>query len=510
MSLQASLRTIIKSDLTSGFLVFLVALPLCLGIASASGFPPISGIITAVVGGVVVSLFTGSELTIKGPAAGLIAIALGAIDELGRGDAHLGYKLTLATIVVAGIVQIAFGLVRSGMLSDFFPTSAIHGMLAAIGIIIITKQLYVLLGITPVVNGTIPLLMSLPWCLDSAEMQSTLIGVLSLILLFGLPYVRLHFLRRVPPPVLVVLLMVPLYLLTGGTVEPALSLRTAITNPDFSSILSLTSIKYIVMFAMVGSVESILSVKAIDAMDPRRRMSNMNRDLVAVGIGNSIAGFIGGLPMISEIVRSSANVNNGGQTRWSNFFHGMFLLLFVAIVPGAIGYMPKATLAAMLIYTGYRLASPIEFIKTYRIGIDQLVVFVTTVIVTLLTDLLVGVAAGICTEFIIHVLYGIPRESLFKPILTIRKRDERTYVVDVEHSAIFSNFVGLKRKLRALERDHDVIIDLSNTTLVDPTVQQGLIDLQQVFLSQGRVLSIVGLDNHQSRTNHPTSIRFKR
>jgi len=525
----SQLKSTWRSDVISGFLVFLVALPLCLGIASASGFPPIAGIMTAVIGGLVVSFFAGSELTIKGPAAGLIVIALGAVEELGKGDQMLGYKLALAAIVLAGVLQIIFGIMRSGVLSDFFPTSAVHGMLAAIGIIIISKQIHVLLGVKPDAKEPLALLAEIPKSFSLMNPEVAIIGVVSLLIMFVFPLIKSRYVKMFPSPMIVLLTAISLgmffglshehqYLFLEGhnyTIGPKFlvtlpaNLLSAITFPDFSQIFTLTTFKYVIMFALVGSIESLLSAKAIDALDPQHRKSNMNRDLVAVGIGNTVSGLIGGLPMISEIVRSSANINNGGKSRWANFFHGAFLLFFVALLPDLIHSIPMAALAAMLIYTGFRLASPLEFVKTYKIGAEQLVIFVVTVVVTLTTDLLLGIGAGIVAKFIIHFANGVPLESLFKPFLTIKKLDGKTYVVDVSHSAVFSNYIALKKHLDALDKDHDVIIDLSNTRLVDHSVLHSLHVLEHEYKNHGRKLSIRGLQDHQPLSSHPQATHKK-
>ncbi|MCX6139431.1 MAG: SulP family inorganic anion transporter [Candidatus Kapabacteria bacterium] len=529
-SLFATLRNTWRADLISGFLVFLIALPLCLGIASASGFPPISGIITAMIGGLVVTFFAGSEMTIKGPAAGLIIIALGAVEELGKGDAFAGYRLALAAIVVAGVIQIIFGIVRSGILGDFFPTSAVHGMLAAIGIIIMSKQIHVLLGVKPAGKETLDLIGEIPNSIAHLNPEIAIIGAVSLVILFALPLIKNRFVRMIPAPMVVLLVAIPLgvmydlghehtYLFLDSanyTLGPKFlvtlpsSLMSGIVMPDFSQVFSMTSIKYIIMFSLIGSIESLLSAKAIDGLDPQHRKSNLNKDLMAVGIGNTISGLIGGLPMISEIVRSSANVNSGGKSRWANFFHGAFILFFVALLPGVIHSIPMAALAAMLIYTGFRLASPIEFIKTYKVGREQLLIFLVTIVLTLATDLLIGIAAGIITKFIIHLVNGVPRESVFKPFLTIKKLDDKTYLVDVSHSAVFSNIIALKRRFDGLDADHDVIVDFSNTHLVDHTVMHYLHSLEHDYTVRGRSFIIRGFEDHVAFSDHPASTRKKR
>ena len=517
------------ADLLSGFLVFLIALPLCLGIAMASSFPPISGILTAVIGGVLATFFGSARLTIKGPAAGLIVIALGAVAELGQGDLLRGYKLALATIVVAAVLQIGFSLVKAGALGDFFPASVVHGMLAAIGIIICSKQIHTMLGVTPEKGGPMFLLAQVPESIGRANPEVAVIGVVSLIILFGWAYIPWPAVRKVPAQMIVVIISVIMaaefdlghehhYAFQGHDfmVGPKFlidlpgHLLSAVTFPDFSEVFSGTSIKFIIMFALVGSLESLLSAKAVDALDPLKRQSDMDKDLLAVGVGNLLAGLVGGLPMISEIVRSSANINNGAKTKWSNFFHGLFLLVCVAGVPWLLASIPLAALAAMLIYTGFRLASPSEFAKTWRIGREQMVIFVSTIIVTVATDLLLGVAAGILIKMMLHWNNGMPIRNTFKPQVDI-EQDGETTVLKVGHAAVFSNYLTIKKHLNALPpAQNNVVIDLSDTRIVDHTVMEKLHELEQEWARDGRMLQVTGLEAHESVSEHPLATRRKK
>ena len=524
----AGLRQNWKADLTSGFLVFLIALPLCLGISMASGFPPVAGIFTAILGGLVVTFLGGSHLTIKGPAAGLIIIALGAVNELGQGDPMAGYKLTLAVIVIAGLLQVVFGWVKSGVLADFFPSAAVHGMLAAIGIIIIAKQLFTMIGVKPEANETLKLFAELPHAFGFINPDIAIIGAISLLIMFLFPLFKNKYLKMLPAPLIVILVAIPLgiyfdlehehkYLFLNGqeyTIGPKFlvtlpeNLLSAITFPDFSQVFSMTSIKYIIMFALVGSLESLLSTKAIDSLDPYRRKSYMNKDLMGIGIGNTLAGLIGGLPMISEIVRSSANINNGGKTAWSNFFHGVFLLVFVAFFPLLIHQIPLAALAAMLVYTGFRLASPKEFYNTYKIGSEQLLIFLVTIIATLATDLLVGIGLGIVTKFILHLRSGLPLKYIFKPLFTMRANLEKgEYTVSVFHSAVFSNYIKLKKFLNTLPRQKTIILDFTNANLIDHTVMENLHQYQHEYTHEGGKFEMVGMDHLQKNSDHHLATR---
>lgn len=515
-----------RSDAVAGFLVFLIAMPLSLAIAKASGFPPIAGIYTAIVGGIVVSLFMGARATIKGPAAGLIAIAVGAVEELGRGDMARGYQLTLAVLVVAAVLQILFGLMKAGKLGDVFPASAVHGMLAAIGIIIIAKQIPTLLGTTAQGKGPLSLLAEVPQLAMNMNPQVAAIGLTSLALLFVLPRFKLPLVSKIPPPVQVLLVAIPMawyfgfgrthdYTVGGATfhivpgnllVQLPDTLLAGVTFPDFSEILSLVSLKYIVMFSLVGTLESILSAKAIDLLDPFRRQSDLNRDTLAVGGGNLLASLVGGLPMISEIVRSSANINNGGRTRWANFFHGIFLLAFVALAAGVIEMIPTAALAAMLIYTGFRLASPGEFRKAWRIGWDQLAVFVATIVVTLATDLLVGIFSGVLLQFLLHMLAGADVRHFFSSTFEVHEEEDK-YDINVRGVAVFSNYLAFKKYLDQFKPGKSIVFNFSEAKIIDHTLWEHL----QHFIDHrpsgdGRVI-IHGLQNHRAHSKHPLATR---
>lgn len=516
-----------RKDVLSGFLVFLIALPLCLGIAMASGFPPVAGILTAIIGGVVVSFLGSARLTIKGPAAGLIVIVLGAVTELGAGDAELGYRRAIAVGVVAGVIQIILAIVRAGVIRDLMPPSVVHGMLAAIGVIIISKQTHTALGVAPQAKDPLGLIAELPHSLANANPEIVTIGSIALLILFGMPLLKATWLRRVPAALLVLLVSVPLGIYfdldhqhtytfvshqyaVGPQYLVALpgNLLNAVQTPDFSEITSGTSIKYIVMFSLVGTIESLLSVSAVDSLDRAKRVSNANRDLFATGVGNTIAAAIGGLPMISEIVRSKANIDSGATSPLSNFFHGLFLLVLVAAVPGLLHQIPLAALAAMLVFTGFRLASPSEFRNVWSIGPIQLLLFVTTLIVTLATDLLVGVGVGVALKLVLHVASGVPLRYLFKaPIEEQREGDRVTLVV--HGAAVFTNFLGLKRRLDAIDDDvRKVVIDFSDACLVDHTV------LEKLHLAshewKDRTLELEGLDQHRPRSPHPLAVRTKR
>lgn len=523
-----------RADLISGFLVFLIALPLCLAISLASGFPATAGVFTAIVGGLLTPLISNSELTIKGPAAGLIVIVLSCVLEFGGGpqatpaEQIQAYRLALGVSVVAGLIQIAFALLRSGVVSELFPSSAVHGMLAAIGVIIMAKQIPVMLGATPHAQEPLHLLAEIPRLVLEANPEIALIGLLNLGLLLAWPFLPSQTLRRVPAPMVVLLLSIPLgyyfdldhthtYTFAGHKYELSErflvnvppSLLSAITLPDFSGVATGTGLKWIVMFVLIGSLESLLSAKAIDLLDPQRRKTDYNRDLLAVGLGNTLVAFLGGLPMISEIVRSKANIDNGAQSRLANMFHGLFLLLFVALLPQVLHRIPLAALAAMLVYTGFRLAHPREFLHMYHVGWDQLMVFCATLLGVLATDLLIGVLLGITLKIVLHLLRGVSFRSLLSPQLEIMVTDEHTTSIKVRSSAVFTAWLALRKALLAADPSHTLLVDFSEAPLVDSSILHKLHDLQDDFLREGRALVVVGLRNLVPSSAHPLATRQK-
>jgi len=504
-----------RSDALSGFLVFLLALPLSLGIAKASEFPPAMGVLTAMVGGLLVTLFAGSRLTIKGPAAGLITICAGAVTEMGGGAE--GWHLALGAIVVAAAFQVLFGLLKFGDLSDFFPHSAVHGMLAAIGLIIFSKQIHVLLGIDPAtLKGLEPLelYVRIPDSIRHADPRVTLVGIISLVIIFGLRFVKYTVIRKIPAPMWVLLVTIPLALLMDFKhTEPAFDMvkigdfwGSVGINVSFGLIGHLVFWKYVIMFLLVSSLESLLTVKAIDGLDPWRRPSEPNKDLIAVGFGNATAAVFGGLPMISEVARSSANLNFGGRTRWANFFHGLFLLVAMIFFIPVIEMIPNTALAALLIAVGYRLSSPNEFFKVYKIGSEQLVIFVTTIIVTLATDLLIGVGAGILMKFAFHIVNGVPFSSLFRSHYERVEKDGVIRLV-IRQAAIFSNLIAYKKLFTGLPQGKKIVLDFNDAIILDHSFMELLHHFQDEYEHSGGVVAIQGFERFKASSNHPLSTR---
>ena len=501
-----------KKDILSGFLVFLIALPLCLGISLASGYPAVAGIFTAIIGGLVATFISDAELTIKGPAAGLIVIALGCVQEFGftggvdPAKDYQAYRLALGVGVVAGVYQIILGLFRVGILVNLFPKAAIHGLLASIGIIIISKQFPVLMGLNPQ-GSPLELLAGIPSFLINMNPKVGIIGIMGVIIVLGYGYIKNPKLKIIPAPMLMLLITVPMatFLAVGleGSytfnhqiyelgqkflVNVPVNLLNAVTFPDFSGITTETGIKYTVLFAIIGSLEGVLSAKAIDGIDPWGRKTNLDRDLLATGLANTLSAFIGGLPMISEIVRSKANIDNGARTRFANFYHGLFLLLCVALIPGVINNIPLAALAALLVITGYRLASPHEFMTVYREGKDQFIIFVSTILGVLATDLLKGLAIGIGVRIVIHLIRG---GSIFRLNAKIIPERDKSITIFLRGSIVFSSWIPLSKHLdRFLKEGKRVTLDISETKFMDRRVMSKVYERANIYKEKGLELSV--------------------
>ncbi len=535
----------IRFDILSGFLVFLIAMPLCLAISRASGFPPIAGIWTAVLGGIIATMVSNSEMTIKGPAAGLIVIVFGAVSSLGKEfgpnlpddeRAFLGYQLALGVGVAAGIAQVLFGFFRAGRLVDLFPLTPVHGMLSSIGIIIIAKQGYEAMGAAPEWGGPLTLLFRMPGSVLRANPEIAIIGLVSLIILFGLPWINNKWVKRIPAQLVVLIIAIglgmwfdldhrhvylfpdifqdidipyeigPEFLVTIPNVLQNPS--SAFMFPDFRGLATVTGLQYFMLFLLIGSLESLLSAKAIDLLDPWRRKTDFNRDLIAIGLANTASALIGGLPMISEIVRSSANINNGARTRFANFYHGLFLLLFVLLAPNLIHSIPLAALGAMLVFTGFRLASPKEFLHTFRIGRGQFLVFISTIIVTLATDLLIGIAAGIALEIALNFWHGALLRNLYYANIKVVAPGSEIGRLVIREAAVFSNWLAIRDAITKAAAEWDEFdVDLCEASFVDHSVMEKLRDLERELTRMGKKVNIKGLDTLKPLSGHPLSAR---
>lgn len=512
------------ADLRAGLLVSLIALPLCLGIALASGFPPVAGIVTAIVGGLIATPLGSARLTIKGPAAGLIVIVIGAVTELGHGDLSVGYRLTLAVGVVAAALQILLALLRAATIGVTMSPSVVHGMLAAIGVTIVAKQAHTLVGVAPTGKGPLALLAEIPHSLAHANPEILAIGAAAMLVLFTWPLLRAPWAKKLPAPLVAVLVTVPLGLVfdlphahdydfwSGHhhvgpefLVTLPASLGDAIVWPDFAAAGTFVFWKYVLMFTLVGTIESTLSGLAVDSLDPERRASDLNRDLLATGAGNLLAASIGGLPMITEIVRSKANVDAGATSSRANFVHGLALLACIAVLADALHLIPLATLGAMLVYTGSRLASPRHFSHAWHIGPDQLLLFSTTLVVTLATDLLVGVGAGLALKVALHTMRGARLRDVFRTRFEADHTGDELYI-RLFGAAAFPSLLPLRNLLADIDPGvRRVVVDLSATNFVDHTFLMRLDGIARELATAQ--LHVVGHESMRGSSRHPLSSR---
>lgn len=521
----AGLKQNWRNDIVSGFILFLIALPLSLGIAMASGMPPMAGIIGAVIGGICVSQMSGSFVTINGPAAGLIVVIAGAVEDLG-GGMH-GYRATLTAIVVAGAVLFVLGRLKAGELGKFFPSSVVHGMLASIGMIIILKQLPIMLGVAPPAKEPVMLLMKLPYTISHFNPHVALIGVVSMLILIVHGMIKLPMLKKVPAPILVVVVACAIgqafgmttahdYSFMGQTyaivpdkmlVHLPTDFSKALSSPDWSAFSLSLFYKSVFSITLIQGIETVLSCAAVDKLDPFKRKANLSKDLSAVGIGSVISGMFGGLPMIAEIVRSTANIANGARTRYSNFFHGVFVLVFVLTATAMLNRIPLAALAALLVFTGYRLSSPKVFKETHQIGWEQTLLFVTTIVITLSTDLLIGVFSGVAVKLLLHVLRGVKPGELFKAQVKSETMPDGTVVIRIQSAAVFSNYMAIKKIIDKVPPGQNVIFELDRVSFVDHTVMEHLHDFEHDQSHTGGHVVIKGLDLHKTTSNHPAASR---
>jgi MFS superfamily sulfate permease-like transporter len=522
----------LRNNVFAGFVVSLIALPLALGLAVASGFPMVAGIVTAVVGGVLVSVFGGSHVTITGPGYGLVVVLLSAVVVLGDGNMQTGYLYALSAVIISGGLLLLFGYLRFGALSDFFPASAIQGMLSAIGVTLLMKQFYVMLGIMKPKGTILELLVNLPELFkslalaSSGELYAIGIGVISLCIMFFYSKITNRFFRLIPAPMWVVLLALCFdayfTLFWGGNpinekllISLPNDMLTAIPKPDFSKWREPVFWGIVLSITLVSSVESLLSIKAVDKLDPEKRRSNINKDMRALGVATVVSGFLGGMNVGTVISRSSVNVNNQATNRSSNFFHAVFLLLFVIVFHNQLGKIPFTALAAILVYTGYKLTAPAIFVRMYQIGKEQLFVFLITLVSTLLTGLITGILIGTLTTFIVHVLLNkaflLFSRNLLKPnVLMYKENETLNYYVGIIHFCTFLNFHKLKSKLDKIPQNERAVVDFSLCSFVDHTVQESLQNYEELFDRKGGALEIIGLDIHDTDSSHPFAVRTLR
>lgn len=478
------LFTNLKSDFAAGLVVFLVALPLCLGIALASGAPLFSGIIAGVIGGTVIGFLSQSHVSVSGPAAGLTAIVFVAISSM-------GFEVFLTAVFLAGAIQLIMGIFSAGTISNYFPSNVIEGMLAGIGIIIFLKQVPYALGADVEVGTGLAIFGDLFASFQGIKPGILIITAISLVVLIA--WENVSFLRKlklVPGALIAVALGVlinEVFILTGSSlavtgkylvslpVPTSIDdLKGIIVSPDFGAIVNPDVWVVAVTLAIVASIESLLCIEASERMDPLKRFTSTNVELKAQGIGNMISGLIGGLPMTSVVVRTSANINAGAKSKMSAIIHGFFLLISVLSIPALLNKIPMATLAAILLIIGYKLAKPSTIMHFWKKGKYQFVPFAVTVLAVVFTDLLTGVALGMVIS-VISILRGNIKRAYF-----FRKeeyKDGDIIHVDLAQEVSFLNKAAIKLTLYNLPKNSSVVINASDTVYIAHDV----LDLIQEF-----------------------------
>lgn len=476
-SVSVSLSTL-RSDVFSGVVVFLVALPLCLGIANASGVEPFAGLVSGIVGGLVVALLSGSHLSVSGPAAGLVVIVVSAIASLGS------FSAFLAAVLIAGALQVGFGLLRAGRIASYVPAAVVKGMLASIGILLILKQIPVGVGLVAEADSTIPHAAAIATPFGDILPISLVLCATSVALLFAweTPLAKRYALvRAVPGPLVAVAFGIGVTLLLDriapllatpvehrvslAALDSPMALLNAISMPDLSQLASPDVWRVAMTLAVVASLETLLSLAALERIDPKRRRVSPDRELKAQGAGNVIAALLGGLPLTAVIVRSSANVHAGAQTRMSAVIHGLLLLASVFVLTAVLNLIPLASLAAILIQTGFKLAKPRPFIDMAREGVGRWAPFAATIIGVLATDLLIGIAIGIATSALCAM------QASFAHTFVLTRHDDY-FLLSVRKDATFFAKPMLARCLAQIPERSTVLIDAERADFIDADIRE--------------------------------------
>ena len=505
----------LRYDVPSGLVVFLVALPLCLGIALASGAPLMSGLVTGIAGGLVAGLASGSHLAVSGPAAGLTVIVLDGIEDMGSFEAFL------VAVVLAGAIQLVLGFLKAGIIGHYFPSSVIQGMLAAIGLILILKQIPHFLGVDQDFFGDYSFLQrdglntfsEIGYALGNIGMGSLVIGVISLalIILWIQPFMsKLPLLSAIPSALLVVIVAIALNLIFTNYI-PALAIEDThlvqiplikslgdvqreLSFPDIASAFDASTLRMTLRvaftIAIIASLETLLCIEATDKMDPHKRRTPYSRELKAQGLGNMVAGLIGGIPMTAVIVRSTANLDSGAKTKMAAFYHGVFLLASLLLIPTVLNLIPLSALAAILLYIGYKLTRPVIYRKQWKLGYNQFIPFIVTIVAILFTDLLIGICIGMAVG-----VYFILRANYEAPFSFNTSNDgERThYEIHLSEHVSFLNKASLAATLDSIPPHSVVDIHGDNTRHIDYDVVETIANFRERAAEQDIVLSFKNL-----------------
>jgi len=521
-----------KSDIVAAVSVALIALPLSLGIALAAGAPAMSGVLSAIVGGLVTTLYRGGHISVNGPAKGVIAVILLGIAVMDDGTGQ-AFNYVLAAVVVSGAFQVLLGLLKLGRYADIFHSSVIHGLLAAIGIIIFAKQIHVALGTYSDSPSIIQNLVDAVLYLPKSNPFVLIISLVGLFLLLFHSKITNRFFHILPTPMWVIAFSIPFvyafnffdqhffsFLGNSYEVGPSLlldipdNIMDSIMHPNFSKIDTIEFWTTALSILVISSIESLAIAKAVDKIDPYKRKTDLNKDLTGIGLSTMVAGFIGGLPVIAVIIRSTVNIHNGAKTKWSNMYQGLFLLLFIVVLSPILQQVPLCAFAILLVYTGFKLASPSVFKQIYSHGYEQLIFFVATMVLTLYTNLLIGLFGGLLLALVGHLFLAkvsIPRffKMIFNSDSNLVKQADGSYDLKIKGIANFLGILKINKLVAQIPTGATATIDLSETQLVGTTVLEDLYDFQNVHQNTGGTIKITGLDNHRSSNDHKLATKVK-
>ena len=520
-----------QSDFIAAVSVALIALPLSLGIALAAGAPAMSGIFSAIVGGVVTTLYRGGHVSVNGPAKGVIGVILLGIALMDDGSGQ-AFNYVLAAVVVSGAIQMVLGLLKLGRLADIFHTSVIHGILAAIGIIIFAKQIHVAMGThsdsPSIVQNLIDAVASLP----KANPFVLVIALAGLLILWLHSKTNYRFFHLLPAPMWVIALSIPFvyafnffdqqtlsFLGKAYEIGPHLlldipdTIRDSIMHPNFGKINTVEFWTTVFSILIITSIESLAIAKAVDKIDPYKRKTDLNKDLTGIGLSTVVAGLIGGLPIIAVIIRSTVNIHNGAKTKWSNMYQGLLLLLFIVALSPIMRQVPLCAFAILLVYTGFKLASPAVFKQAYSQGTEQLVFFVGTMVLTLYTNLLIGLLGGLLLALVTHMLLArLSIPEFFKMVYRSRtkliERADGSFDLKIRGIANFLGILKADKLVAQIPSGADVNIDLSETRLVGITYMDYLVEFLKAQRAAGGKVFITGLDSHVSSSTHNRALKI--
>ena len=520
-----------QGDAIAAISVALIALPLSLGIALAAGAPAMAGILSAIVGGVVTTLYRGGHVSVNGPAKGVIAVILFGITIMDDGSGQ-AFNYVLAAIVVSGAIQAVLGVLKLGRLADIFHSSVIHGLLAAIGIIIFAKQIHVALGTHSESPSIIQNLVDAVLFLPEANPFVVVISFVGLLLSLFHSKISFRVFQFFPAPIWVIALSIPFVYLfnffephtleffgNAYSVGPHLLLdipdnfADSIMHPNFAKINTVEFWTTVISILIITSIESLAIAKAVDKIDPYKRKTDLNKDLTGIGLSTMAAGFVGGLPIIAVIIRSTVNIHNGAKTKWSNLYQGLFLLLLIVVLSPIMKQVPLCAFAILLVYTGFKLASPAVFKQVYNQGPEQLIFFVFTMVLTLYTNLLIGLLGGLLLVMASHMLLAKePIGQFFKLIYSggsrVEENPDGSYDLKIKGIANFLGILKVDTLVKTIPSGVNVNIDLSETRLVGMTYMEYLVDYLRVQKDSGGNVVIKGLDTHVSYSTHNRALKI--